>query len=315
MDDLLVCNGVEKKYWNNVILKNISFSLGKGKFLLICGPNGAGKSTLLNLLSGLTKPDQGEITIFNKHLPESNATSCLWDSSSLHEDYSGIKNLRYFYSIAGLPLSEFENKAKNLLNYFQLRDSQHKTVRNYSKGMRRKLSLCRVLITAKDFLLIDEPADGLDNFSKKTFVEKLAELKEQGVGGIIVTHHASLYKNIADELIVLNSGKIIFHDSIENINQQSDFSNKIIIASVNNPEIANDSIKVLPGVLTTHVTKRAVHITVDEKESDLLPVLLEIQKAGVKMTKVSIKNANLDKFVSRIISKVKNKEEIYQNEF
>ena len=311
MQSSLVCKGVGKKYWNRVILKDINFSLDKGKFLLLCGPNGAGKSTLLNLLSGLTKPNNGEITLFNKPLHQSNQTSCLWDTSSLHEDYSAIKNLAFFYSINGLPKSEFKNRAKDLLDYFQLSQVQHKHVRNYSKGMRRKLSLCRVLLTARDFMLIDEPADGLDNFSKKIFVEKLTELKEKGVGGIIVTHHASLYKEIADEILVLNSGKIIFHDSLNNINEKSDFSKKTVIASVSNPGKANESVKSLPGILNTHITKRAVHITVDSKESDLSPILLEIQKSGVKMTKVSIKNKNLDKFVSEIISKTKAGEEIY----
>ena len=196
-------------------LKNISFTLPKGEFVVILGPSGAGKSTLLNLIGGMDKPTKGDIIIDNENISKYNEAKL----TDYRADNVGF--IFQFYNI--LPtLTVLENveivkditkntkNAKEVLKEIGLSKHQNKFLNQLSGGEQQRVSIARAITKNPKLLLCDEPTGALDS---KTGVEVLKLLKnccnqKNGNNTVIVVTHNSLIAEIADTVIRIKNGQI-----------------------------------------------------------------------------------------------------------
>jgi ABC-type multidrug transport system ATPase subunit len=194
-------------YNKQPILKGIDIAIHKGKITALIGPNGAGKSSTFRILAGLVKPESGvalydgielkNFSILKKHC------GYLLESADFYSYLSGKKNLQL--------LSILTNSKANideLLEMVGLTKSANKKVAHYSKGMKQRLGLAQVLIDDPDFLILDEPFNGLDPEVKEHILKLLVQLKNNGKGIIVSTHLLEDIESIADYFILLNDGEI-----------------------------------------------------------------------------------------------------------
>lgn len=183
---------VSKSYEGKVILQDFSFSVSSGEIKCIMANSGGGKTTFLRLLLGLEKPDSGEIL-----LPSPCRFGAVFQENRLLEHLDAFANLRFALG------QDFDRSLSSaLLAELGLDDASGKPVKEYSGGMKRRLSLARALLASSDALILDEPFTGLDEENKAKCIQLILRYSS-GKPVIIVTHDADDAASLHAEIVKL----------------------------------------------------------------------------------------------------------------
>jgi len=216
MNDFAVSvHNLSKKYGDFLALDNINLNVEEGKLFAIVGPNGAGKTTLLRILTTQFKPTSGEAFVLGKNVVSQSKElreliSYVPQEMSVWTDISGYENLLIYSKIYGLPAATRKDSIKNSLELMDLSDVANRLVSTYSGGMIRKLELASAVMLKPKILFLDEPTIGLDPATRKTIWEKLKALnRENGTNVFFSTHYMDEADNYADEIGILDRGRLI----------------------------------------------------------------------------------------------------------
>lgn len=185
-------------------LKGISFELKKGKILGIIGKNGSGKSTLLRALAGIFSPDKGTIDLHH------NTISLLSIGVGFNNKLTGLENIYLSGMLLGFSEEEIKRKEKEIIGFADIGKFIYKPVKTYSSGMHSKLAFAITAILETDIMLIDEVlAVGDARFKEKSYNKMKELISDENRTVIIVSHSLSTIKELCDEVIWLNDGKIV----------------------------------------------------------------------------------------------------------
>jgi len=196
---------LKDEFW---ALRNISFNIKKNEKLAILGPNGSGKSTLLKMLNGIFLPDEGEISV------NGTISSVLELSSGFKPELSGLENIYLKFALLGKSKEEVDNILEEVIEFSELRDFMDTPLKHYSSGMKSKLGFAIVTSIKPDILILDEVfAAGDQKFRKKS--EARIESLYKSTTTILVTHSMSIVREVADRVIVLKKGKLLFNGNPE----------------------------------------------------------------------------------------------------
>src|SRR5436190_20526730 len=163
--------GVASRFADKPVLRDVSFELGRGGFLVVTGPNGSGKSTLLRLCAGLLAPTEGRIEVE----PARGRIGFIGHEPLVYRELTALENLELFGRLYRVP--ERRERIGMLLERFGLWEARHDRVASYSRGMTQRLALCRVLLHEPELLLLDEPYSALDEAGAALLDEQLRELR------------------------------------------------------------------------------------------------------------------------------------------
>lgn len=206
---MLEVKNLNKSYNKNHVVKNVSFKVEAGEIAVLAGPNGAGKSTIIKSIAGLLRYD-GDIKVCGKdnksvegkkelgYIPEMPAMFPLLtikEHITLMAHAYGIKN--------------YQDRAEELLQLFDLWDKKEKYGSELSKGMQQKVSICSALITEPSVLLVDEPMIGLDPKAIKNMKNILVELKNNGTAVLISTHLLDSVQELWDRILIMKNGEFV----------------------------------------------------------------------------------------------------------
>lgn len=190
----------KNEFW---ALKDVSFSIRKNEKLAILGPNGSGKSTLLKMLNGIYMPDEGEIKI------DGNISSILELSTGFKSDLTGLENIYLKFSLLGKTKETVDNILEEVINFSELREFMETPLKHYSSGMKSKLGFAIVTSIEPEILILDEVFAAGDQQFKTKSETRIKELY-QNTTTILVTHSMGIVKDIADRVIVLKKGELVF---------------------------------------------------------------------------------------------------------
>jgi len=218
---VLEVQNLTKKFNNNIVLYNINFKVNKGEIVGILGPNGSGKSTLLKIILGIIKPDSGKVSVFNydskyDDLKIKEITGYVPEEIKLYEFLTGFEFLKFVAEIRGI--NDFQ-KIENFIKAFEIEDKINDMIATYSLGMKQKISIISALLHKPKLLLLDEPFNGLDPKSAKILKDIIMNLKQDSII-LISSHILEIIQTICDRIILINKGKIILDDKVENINKK-----------------------------------------------------------------------------------------------
>jgi ABC-2 type transport system ATP-binding protein len=214
---------ITQKFGSYIVLDNINLEVRKGEILGILGPSGSGKTTLVKAIVGMQNPNCGEVRVLDTKMPSLKVVSRLGymaQSDALYEDLSALDNLLFFASLYNLAGKEARARVEDVLQLTQLLEHQKKLVRDFSGGMKRRLSLAISLIHEPELLILDEPTVGIDPVLRQEFWQKFNELKSKGCT-ILITTHAMDEAEKCDRLALIRSGKIIALASPEELKKLS----------------------------------------------------------------------------------------------
>ena len=223
---MLEVNGLVKKYGKQNAVNNISFKLDGGEVVGLLGPNGAGKSTTMKCIVGLLRKMAGEISIGgHDHLSVAAKKLFSYIPETPHVyDLLTIKEHLQFIAQA-YSVKDWQTKAQQWMEMYDLTDKQDKLGRDLSKGMRQKVSICCALLPDPKVLFFDEPMIGLDPKAIKNTKRIFKELKEQGKTILVSTHLIDGVENIADRIMIMKDGNIIGNDTLPNL--KANFNNGV----------------------------------------------------------------------------------------
>ncbi len=210
---MLEAINLKKLFGSNAAVDGLSFHLRKGEILGLIGENGAGKSTTLKILVGLIKPDEGRVLYSGKDLFENlkelrRFIGYLPEYDALYENLNAFDYLVLFSEIYRIERDVAEKRIERLLEALKLPGD--KLVGEFSKGMKRKLSIARTLVHDPEYLIYDEPTSGLDPSTSLFVTNYMRELTREGKSIIFSAHNMFYVESVCDTILIIKNGRALY---------------------------------------------------------------------------------------------------------
>jgi lipooligosaccharide transport system ATP-binding protein len=214
MDSLFEVAHLSKRFGDNTVVDDLSFSIAPGECLGVIGPNGAGKTTTIRMCLGLTAPDSGTITALGLQMPRDALAikaqlGVVTQLDTLDPDFNCAENLLVYGRYFGVKDAAIQERIPALLEFASLTSKAKAKPGELSGGMKRRLSLARALVNDPRLLLLDEPTTGLDPQARHLMWERLQLLLQQGKSILLTTHFMDEAERLCSRLLVLDHGKKI----------------------------------------------------------------------------------------------------------
>ena len=292
--------GLCKNFQTNEVLRGLDLAVPKGKIFTLLGQNGAGKTTMVKILSTLLKFDGGDVKVLSHKLPkESDAVrtkiSLTGQYVALDEDLTGEQNLVLIARLFGYKGVSAKNRAKELLEQFDLSDAGGKAVKTYSGGMHRRLDIAASIIKTPELLFLDEPTTGLDPRSRVVVWDFIRHLAKNGTTIFLTTQYLEEADRLADLIAVIEGGKIVAKGTPAELKNL--VGRKSIMVRLQNAN-DTDGAKSIVGKLFTDVNIKlpdSNSLSVEIADiSQANKVLAGLTEAGIEPAEYSIAQASLD---------------------
>lgn len=219
-----------------VVIKTLNLKVKQGSIYGFLGPNGAGKTTTLRLILGLYKTQLGNITIFNKSLSQNRIEilkdiGTLIESPSVYEHLTAFENLLLLQIVYQCP----KHRILEVLNLVGLSDTGNKKAKEFSLGMKQRLSLAIAMLHNPSLLILDEPTNGLDPNGIIEMRELLKKLnRELGTTIIISSHLLAEIEKLATHVGIINKGQLLFQGTLEELMNKRNELSSVILDTANN---------------------------------------------------------------------------------
>ncbi|ABU82262.1 heme ABC exporter ATP-binding protein CcmA [Ignicoccus hospitalis] len=222
---------VWRSFGKKTVLRGVSFEVEEGEVFGLLGPNGAGKTTTLRIITGILKPDKGDIIVYGKSVVREREEvrrmiSYLPEESDVYLRLTGYENLKFFAMIYFDDPKEREEAIEEGIKIANLGDAIHNLTKTYSKGMRRRLALARTLMVRPKLAILDEPTSGLDVYSSIKVRDSIKEfVKKTGASVILSSHNMLEVEYLCDRVAFIVNGKIITIGSPEELKREFNAKN------------------------------------------------------------------------------------------
>jgi polar amino acid transport system ATP-binding protein len=217
---IVVVNGVEKRFGDNVVLRDMSLSVAKGETVCIIGPSGSGKSTLLRCINALVPPTQGSITVDGIEVndPELDKLALRRKVGMVFQQYNLFPHRTALQNVMMAPIhvlkqdkAEVEARARRLLGKVRLQGKEGAYPGELSGGQQQRVAIARSLAMNPMVMLFDEVTAALDPETKKEVLVTIRELAGEGMTCILVTHEMGFAREVADHIYFTDRGVIVEH--------------------------------------------------------------------------------------------------------
>ncbi|MBR3637433.1 MAG: ABC transporter ATP-binding protein [Lachnospiraceae bacterium] len=201
---MIEARNLVKKYGSFIAVNHLSLSLSTGETVVLLGPNGSGKSTLLGMLSLTSKPDEGEVTVDG--LSGKNAKKKIAFAPQeivLFEELTTMENLLSWSTLKG---KEAKERAEYLISELDMDSFKKNRVDRLSGGQRRRVNLAVALMGNYDYILMDEPLAGIDDYGGKCIKNLLETEKEKGRGILFTEHNPTILLPLMDRKLTIDGG-------------------------------------------------------------------------------------------------------------
>lgn len=257
----LAADEVSKTFGGVEALQQVSLGVPEGGIVGLIGPNGSGKTTLLNCLSGVVMPSSGTIRLDSMGVsgwrPEHFAAAGVvrtFQNIRLFGNLTVLQNVEVCaLAASGLPRSAARELAQTLLEAFGVRELVDRYAATLSYGDQRRLEIARALAARPRFLLLDEPAAGMNELESDALAGSLMRVREQiGCGVLVVEHNLRLVMRLCTQIFVLNEGRLIMQGTAEEVRSDP----AVIAAYIGNPLKPGQEGRSDPGWMASEIAKK-----------------------------------------------------------
>ncbi|RLP76605.1 ABC transporter ATP-binding protein [Mycetocola tolaasinivorans] len=219
---MLVVRGLTRHFGGTLAVDGLDLRVPTGTFSAIVGPNGAGKTTALSMISGLLRPDAGEILVNGIDVWQDPARAkrkigALPDRLRLFDRLTGAQLLHYSGTLRGLPAATVRGRITDLAAAMDLGDSLGRLVADYSVGMRKKIALASALIHSPRLLVLDEPFESVDPVSVERLLALLRNYVEHGGTVVLSSHGMDLIERVCDHVSIIVSGTVLAQGTVDEV--------------------------------------------------------------------------------------------------
>ncbi|ALB45156.2 ABC transporter ATP-binding protein [Clostridium beijerinckii] len=300
MTYVLETKNLTKKYKNTQALDNINIKLEKGNIYGFVGQNGAGKTTLIRLITGLSFPTSGELYLFGqtgeKKLQEQRRRlGCMVETPALYPNMTAYQNLEIQRIQRGIPDKKV---IEDTLELVGLKDTGKKKAKDFSLGMKQRLGIALALVNDPEFLILDEPVNGLDPVGIVEIRELIKRLnKEKGMTILISSHILEELYHTADNYIIISNGNILETLTQEELNEKCkkhiaiNVDDESLAATILEEELHTNNYQIMPDKT----------IRLYDYLDDIKSVSIALSRNNLIITGISLTGDSLeDYFIRRI---------------
>ncbi|GAA4816219.1 ATP-binding cassette domain-containing protein [Nocardioides caeni] len=298
---MISATGLVKRYKTVEALRGLDLEVPEGKVLALLGPNGAGKTTAVRCLTTLLKPDAGTATIAGVDVFADPAgvrakIGLSGQYAAVDEHLTGYENLVMVGRLYHLGKTASQQRARELLERFDLTDAADRPAKTYSGGMRRRLDLAGALVASPPVLVLDEPTTGLDPRSRQQMWDVIRELVSGGATLLLTTQYLEEADRLADDIVVIDQGRAIARGTADELKAQTGGERiEVVLADVEDQQAA---VRILGEVAVGEVivgdNGRELTAAVSGRAADLLTVLQGFQRDAVTVLDAGLRRPTLD---------------------
>jgi ABC-2 type transport system ATP-binding protein len=290
---------LHKAFGETQAVQGVSFTVQPGEIFSLLGPNGAGKTTTISMLCCLLRPNQGDArvlghSILSDPMGVKSVLGVVPQDIALYEDLTAHENLTFWGKMYGLRGSDLKSRVNEVLDVIGLRERAGQRVGKYSGGMKRRVNIGVALLHRPKVIYMDEPTVGIDPQSRRSILDSVVALKNQGMTVLYTTHYMEEAQELSDHIGIMDNGKMIAcgtHDElVKLVGQQT----RIEMTLSANAEKVMEAWRGVDGVV--HVSAEEERISVLVEDSNLaLPRLFETATSlSSRITSVDIREPNLE---------------------
>ena len=220
--DALQIRGLSKAFAGKPAVDGLDLTVRQGELYALLGPNGAGKTTSLRMVTGLLKPDAGDISVFGvdaRKDPREAKRLVAWlpDEPLLYDKLNPIEYLEFVAGLWGMDGRTARARAEELLRQLDLWDNRAQRCETFSRGMKQKAALAGALIHAPRLMILDEPLTGLDAAAARQVKDLLRARTRQGMTVILTTHILDVAERVADRIGIIQKGRLLAEGTLEEL--------------------------------------------------------------------------------------------------
>lgn len=298
MDYILQTNNLTKQYKNFQALKGLNMNIPKGSIYGFVGKNGAGKTTLIRLICGLQEPTSGNFTLYGIHnnskdiIKSRHRMGAVIETPSIYMDMTAEENLKQQYLILGLPSYD---GIPELLKLLGLEHTGKKKVRNFSLGMKQRLGIAIALAGDPDFLVLDEPINGLDPQGIIEIRELLLKLnREKQVTILISSHILDELSRLATHYGIIDNGRMVKEFSAEELDSACRKCVRIEVSNTNVLTHVLDSMDLEYKIISTTTADIFAKINVTQ-------LTIALAKENCEVLSIQEKDESLESYFISLI--------------
>ena len=211
--NIIELKNISVKFDDDVILDDLSLSIGDGEFVTFLGSSGCGKTTTLRIIAGFLEPDSGEVFFDSKNMsgvpPYKREVNTIFQRYALFPNYNVFENIAYGLRVRHVPEAEIKQKVSEMLTLVNLEGFEKRHISKLSGGQQQRVAIARALVLKPKVLLLDEPLAALDLKLRKDMQNELKNIqKALGITFVFVTHDQEEALSMSDTVVVMNEGKV-----------------------------------------------------------------------------------------------------------
>jgi len=192
-------------------LKSLDLEIHRGELFGLLGPNGSGKTTTIKLILGLLFPTEGEVTVFGRpatDVRKNERIGYLPEESYLYRFLNAEETLDFYGRLFNIPAKERKKRVDELIKLVRIEHARRRQLKEYSKGMARRIGLAQALINDPELIILDEPTTGLDPIGVREMKDMILKLREQGKTILMCSHRLDDVQDVCDRIAILHQGEL-----------------------------------------------------------------------------------------------------------
>ena len=296
---ILKTQNLTKRYGGRAAVDNVSLTVEKGDIFGLIGQNGAGKTTFMRLVTSLTRPDSGHISLFGETEPAGLTAArarvgSVIEAPALYGNLTAVQNLEYYRIQRGIT---DKNRVRQVLETVGLTDTGKKKFKNFSLGMKQRLGLAVAILSHPDFLIMDEPTNGLDPTGIIEMRHLIMRLSQEGITLLVSSHILSELAQMANKYAIIHHGKLLKNLTHEELQEECKQALAITV-----DDVAKAAVLLETNLgLNNYKQVSANELRVYDRVDDPAEITFRLSQEGIRVASITQVGDSLEDYYTKII--------------
>ena len=288
----------KKKTKETIALNNFNIEIKKGSIHGLLGPNGAGKSTFINILGGLVKKDNGNVSICGLDIDKNSKKSkfkigIVPQELNIDPFFTPYELLELQAGLYGI--KKIKRKTNEILSNVGLIDQKNSYARTLSGGMRRRLLVAKALVHSPEMLILDEPTAGVDVDLRRSLWNYIKEINKSGTTICLTTHYLEEAEELCDRITIINNGQVIKDDTKNNLLKL--ISNKTVLFQIQSNIILPNELK----IFNPNIEDGYLKMTYDKNSTSLKEIIDILNKKNILFNEIKTYESDLEDIFLKLV--------------